>query len=414
MTHINITGNENIIEISNGSLTVPNNPTVCYIQGDGIGSDITPVCLDVINAAVNKAYNGEKEINFLEVYAGEKALELYGENQYLPKESLDAIQKFKISLKGPLATPTGGGIRSLNVALRQTLDLFACVRPVKHFSGVPAPVKRPDLTDMVIFRENTEDIYAGIEFQNGTPEQAKLLDFLQNELNVKTIRFPQTSSLGIKPTSEEGSKRLMKSAIEYAILNNRKSLTVVHKGNIMKFTEGSFKNWCYELAATDFADKVVLEENYNEETDSNKIILKNCIADAFLQELLLHPADHDVVVAMNLNGDYISDSLAACVGGIGIAPGANINYSTGTAIFEATHGTAPKYAGMNKVNPSSIILSAEMMLRYFGWTEAADLVINSLEKTIENKYVTMDFARQMDDATEVSCSDFGKKIIENM
>lgn len=414
MTHINITGNENIIEINNGSLTVPNNPTVCYIQGDGIGSDITPVCLDVINAAVNKAYNGEKEINFLEVYAGEKALELYGENQYLPKESLDAIQKFKISLKGPLATPTGGGIRSLNVALRQTLDLFACVRPVKHFSGVPAPVKRPDLTDMVIFRENTEDIYAGIEFQNGTPEQAKLLDFLQNELNVKTIRFPQTSSLGIKPTSEEGSKRLMKSAIEYAILNNRKSLTVVHKGNIMKFTEGSFKNWCYELAATDFADKVVLEENYNEETDSNKIVLKNCIADAFLQELLLHPADHDVVVAMNLNGDYISDSLAACVGGIGIAPGANINYSTGTAIFEATHGTAPKYAGMNKVNPSSIILSAEMMLRYFGWTEAADLVINSLEKTIESKYVTMDFARQMDDATEVSCSDFGKKIIENM
>lgn len=414
MTHINITGNENIIEISKGSLTVPNNPTVCYIQGDGIGSDITPVCLDVINAAVNKAYNGEKEINFLEVYAGEKALELYGENQYLPKESLDAIQKFKISLKGPLATPTGGGIRSLNVALRQTLDLFACVRPVKHFSGVPAPVKRPDLTDMVIFRENTEDIYAGIEFQNGTPEQTKLLDFLQNELNVKTIRFPQTSSLGIKPTSEEGSKRLMKSAIEYAILNNRKSLTVVHKGNIMKFTEGSFKNWCYELAATDFADKVVLEENYNEETDSNKIILKNCIADAFLQELLLHPADHDVVVAMNLNGDYISDSLAACVGGIGIAPGANINYSTGTAIFEATHGTAPKYAGMNKVNPSSIILSAEMMLRYFGWTEAADLVINSLEKTIESKYVTMDFARQMDDATEVSCSDFGKKIIENM
>lgn len=414
MTHINITGNENIIEINNGSLTVPNNPTVCYIQGDGIGSDITPVCLDVINAAVNKAYNGEKEINFLEVYAGEKALELYGENQYLPKESLDAIQKFKISLKGPLATPTGGGIRSLNVALRQTLDLFACVRPVKHFSGVPAPVKRPDLTDMVIFRENTEDIYAGIEFQNGTPEQAKLLDFLQNELNVKTIRFPKTSSLGIKPTSEEGSKRLMKSAIEYAILNNRKSLTVVHKGNIMKFTEGSFKNWCYELAATDFADKVVLEENYNEETDSNKIVLKNCIADAFLQELLLHPADHDVVVAMNLNGDYISDSLAACVGGIGIAPGANINYSTGTAIFEATHGTAPKYAGMNKVNPSSIILSAEMMLRYFGWTEAADLVINSLEKTIESKYVTMDFARQMDDATEISCSDFGKKIIENM
>ena len=414
MTHINITGNENIIEINNGKLEVPNNPTVCYIEGDGIGSDITPVCLDVINAAVEKAYNGEKKINFLEVYAGEKATKLYGEHNYLPTESMEAIKKFKISLKGPLATPTGGGIRSLNVALRQQLDLFACVRPVKHFSGVPAPVKRPDLTDMIIFRENTEDIYAGIEFQNGTAEQEKLLNFLQDELGVTTIRFPQTSSLGIKPTSSEGSKRLMRSAVEYAIANNRKSVTVVHKGNIMKFTEGSFKNWCFELAAEEFGDKVVLEDNYNPETDKDKIVIQSCIADAFLQELLLRPTEHDVVVAMNLNGDYISDALAACVGGIGIAPGANINYSTGVAIFEATHGTAPKYAGLNKVNPSSIILSAEMMLRYFGWNEAADLVVNALEKTIESKTVTYDFARLMDDAIEVSCSDFGKNIIKNM
>jgi isocitrate dehydrogenase len=395
-----------------GSLNVGNDPVIPFIEGDGIGIDITPAMKHVVDSAVEKAYNGEKKINWFEVYAGEKALDVYGNDDWLPQDTLTAFQEYLVGIKGPLTTPVGGGIRSLNVAIRQKLDLFACVRPVKYYTGTPSPVRQPELTDMVIFRENTEDIYAGIEYQTGTPENKKLKDFLINELGSTNIRFPETSSLGIKPISIEGTKRLVRAAINYAIDQKRDSVTLVHKGNIMKFTEGSFKNWGYELAKEEFGA---------EEIDGGPwcklpggMIIKDVIADAFLQQILTRPAEYDVIATMNLNGDYISDALAACVGGIGIAPGANINYDTGIAVFEATHGTAPKYTGQDKVNPGSLILSAVMMLRYLGWSEAADLIEKGLETAISNKRVTYDFERLMEGATLLKCSEFGEEIVKNM
>ncbi|WP_436854091.1 NADP-dependent isocitrate dehydrogenase [Staphylococcus caeli] len=418
---------EKVVKTNEG-LTVPNNPIIPFIIGDGIGPDIWKAASRVIDAAVEKAYNGEKKIEWKEVLAGQKAYDETGE--WLPKETLDTIEEYLIAIKGPLTTPIGGGIRSLNVALRQELDLFTCLRPVRWFQGVPSPVKRPEDTDMVIFRENTEDIYAGIEFKEGTPEAKKLIDFLQDEMGAKNIRFPETSGIGVKPVSKEGTERLVRAAIQYAIDNNRKSLTLVHKGNIMKFTEGAFKQWGYDLAHNEFGDKVFTWQQYDEIVEKEgkdqanaaqeqaekdgKIIVKDSIADIFLQQILTRPADHDVVATMNLNGDYISDALAAQVGGIGIAPGANINYETGHAIFEATHGTAPKYAGLNKVNPSSEILSAVLMLEHLGWQEAADKITASIEKTIASKVVTYDFARLMDGAKEVSTSDFGDELIKNL
>lgn len=395
-----------------GSLVVGDDPIIPFIEGDGIGIDITPPMKNVVDSAVKKAYNGEKEINWFEVYAGEKALEVYGNDEWLPQDTLDAFEEYLVGIKGPLTTPIGGGIRSLNVAIRQKLDLFACVRPVKYYKGTPSPVKQPELTDMVIFRENTEDIYAGIEYQTGTPENKKLKDFLVNELGTKNIRFPETSSLGIKPISIEGTKRLVRSAIQYAIDDKRDSVTLVHKGNIMKFTEGSFKNWGYEVAKEEFGAKEIDGGPWCKLP--NGMIIKDVIADAFLQQILTRPAEYDVIATMNLNGDYISDALAACVGGIGIAPGANINYNTGIAVFEATHGTAPKYTGQDKVNPGSLILSAVMMLRYLGWGEAADLVEKGLEASISNKRVTYDFERLMEGATLLKCSEFGEEIIKNM
>lgn len=416
------------IVVENGVMNVPNNPVIPYIEGDGIGPDIWAAASRVLEAAVEKAYNGEKGIVWKEVLAGEKAYNETGE--WLPSETLDVIRDYKIAIKGPLTTPIGGGIRSLNVALRQELDLFTCLRPVRYFEGVPSPVKRPEDTDMVIFRENTEDIYAGIEWQKGSPEVKKIIDFLQNEMGVHKIRFPETSGIGIKPVSEEGTKRLVRAAIEYALREGRKSVTLVHKGNIMKFTEGAFKNWGYELAEQEFGDQTFTWAEYDRIAEEKgkdaaneaqakaeadgKIIVKDAIADIFLQQILTRPAEFDVVATMNLNGDYISDALAAQVGGIGIAPGANINFETGHAIFEATHGTAPKYAGLDKVNPSSVILSGVLMLEHLGWREAADLVMKSIEKTIASKVVTYDFARLMDNATEVKCSEFGNALIENM
>ncbi|MEX0647987.1 MAG: NADP-dependent isocitrate dehydrogenase [Balneolaceae bacterium] len=395
-----------------GSLAVGNDPIVPFIEGDGIGIDITPPMKFVVDSAVEKAYNGEKKINWFEVYAGEKALEVYGNDDWLPQDTLKAFEEYLVGIKGPLTTPVGGGIRSLNVAIRQKLDLYACVRPVKYYQGTPSPVKQPELTDMVIFRENTEDIYAGIEYQTGTPENAKLKDFLTNELGTKNIRFPETSSLGIKPISIEGTKRLVRAAIKYAIDQKRDSVTLVHKGNIMKFTEGSFKNWGYELAKEEFDAKEIDGGPWCKLP--NGMIIKDVIADAFLQQILTRPAEYDVIATMNLNGDYISDALAACVGGIGIAPGANINYDTGIAVFEATHGTAPKYTGQDKVNPGSLILSAVMMLRYLGWGEAADLVEKGLEASISKKRVTYDFERLMEGATLLKCSEFGEEIVKNM
>jgi isocitrate dehydrogenase len=416
------------ITVTNGVLNVPNNPIIPFIEGDGTGPDIWAAASRVLEAAVEKAYKGEKKIVWKEVLAGEKAYKLTGE--WLPQETLDTIREYIIAIKGPLTTPVGGGIRSLNVALRQELDLFVCLRPVRYFKGVPSPVKRPEDTDMVIFRENTEDIYAGIEYAKGTPEVKKVIDFLQNEMGVRKIRFPETSGIGIKPISEQGTKRLVRAAINYAIEHGRKSVTLVHKGNIMKFTEGAFKNWGYELAEEEFGDKVFTWAQYDrivetegkeaankalaEAEQSGKIIIKDVIADIFLQQILTRPREFDVVATMNLNGDYISDALAAQVGGIGIAPGANINYETGHAIFEATHGTAPKYAGLDKVNPSSVILSGVMMFEHLGWNEAAKLIINAMEKTIASKIVTYDFARLMDDATEVKCSEFADALIRNM
>ncbi|MDK3739918.1 NADP-dependent isocitrate dehydrogenase [Staphylococcus pseudintermedius] len=418
---------EKIVKTDSG-LQVPNQPIVPFIIGDGIGPDIWKAASRVIDAAVEKAYAGEKKIDWKEVLAGQKAYDQTGE--WLPAETLDTIKEYLIAIKGPLTTPIGGGIRSLNVALRQELDLFNCLRPVRWFKGVPSPVKHPEQTDMVIFRENTEDIYVGIEFKEGSEEVKKVIDFLQNEMGAKNIRFPETSGIGIKPVSKEGTERLVRAAIQYAIDNNRKSVTLVHKGNIMKFTEGAFKQWGYDLAENEFGDQVftwqqydrLVEEKGKDEANKiqdqaekdGKIIIKDSIADIFLQQILTRPADHDVVATMNLNGDYISDALAAQVGGIGIAPGANINSETGHAIFEATHGTAPKYADLDKVNPSSVLLSGVMLLEHIGWQEAADLITNSVEKTIASKVVTYDFARLMEGATEVKTSEFADELIKNL
>lgn len=400
------------ISFVNGKLTVPNNPIIPFIEGDGTGPDIWRASQRVFDAAVKKAYGGSKKIVWFEVYAGEKANVVYGPNTWLHDDTLVAIKEHVVAIKGPLTTPVGGGIRSINVSLRQMLDLYVCLRPVRYFSGVPSPVKQPELVNMVIFRENTEDIYAGIEWKSGTPEAKKVVEWLQKEMGVKKIRFPETSSIGIKPVSEEGTKRLVRAAIQYAIMNNRKSVTLVHKGNIMKFTEGGFRDWGYELAQKEFGGQPIDGGPWLKLP--NGIVMKDVIADAFLQQILTRPAEYDVIATLNLNGDYISDALAAQVGGIGIAPGGNINYENGYAVFEATHGTAPKYANLDKVNPGSIILSGEMMLRYMGWTEAADMIIQGLEKAITSKVVTYDFARLMQGAKEVKCSEFGEEIIKNM
>jgi isocitrate dehydrogenase len=416
------------ITITNGKLNVPNNPIIPFIEGDGTGPDIWAASKRVLDAAVEKAYNGEKKIAWYEVYAGEKAFNKF--NSWLPNDTLTAIREYIVAIKGPLTTPIGGGIRSLNVALRQELDLYVCSRPVRYFNGVPSPVKRPELVDMVIFRENTEDIYAGIEWESGSAEVKKVIDFLQNEMGVKKIRFPETSGIGVKPVSSEGTERLVRAAIEYAIKHNRKSLTLVHKGNIMKFTEGAFKNWGYELAEREFGDKTFTWAQYDkikaeQGTDAanaaqkaaeaeGKVIVKDAIADIALQQVLTRPTDFDVIATLNLNGDYLSDALAAQVGGIGIAPGANINYVTGHAIFEATHGTAPKYAGLDVVNPGSVILSGVMMLEHLGWLEAVELIYKGMETSINNKTVTYDFARLMEGATEVKCSEFADQIIKHM
>ena len=401
--------------MENGVLIVPDNPIVHYIEGDGIGVDITPVMIEVVDAAVSKAYSGAKSITWSETLAGEKAFNHTGE--WLPEATLDAMRTGLVSIKGPLTTPVGGGIRSLNVALRQKLDLFACVRPVRWYEGTPSPVKSPGDVDMIIFRENSEDVYAGIEWEAGSPEVAKVMDFLVNEMGVVKIRFPNTSGIGIKPISKEGTARIVRAAIKYAVENDKDSVTLVHKGNIMKFTEGGFRDWGYQLAKDEFGATELdggpwcTFENPN---TGNTITIKDVIADAMLQQIITRPAEYGVLSTMNLNGDYISDALAAQVGGIGIAPGANINYDTGISIFEATHGTAPKYAGQNKVNPGSLILSAEMMLRHMGWSEAADLIVSGMEGAISAKTVTYDFERLMDDAELLSCSAFGKAIISHM
>ena len=419
---------EKIIMGNNGKLVVPNNPTIPFIEGDGIGPDIWKASVRVFDAAIKKAYGGKKKIEWLEVLAGEKAFNLTRE--WMPEATMDAFREYVLSIKGPLTTPVGGGIRSLNVALRQELDLYVCLRPVKYFEGVPSPMWQPEKVNMIIFRENTEDIYAGIEYMTGTPEAKKLLDFLQNELHVKNIRFPETTSFGIKPVSKEGSERLIRSAIEFAIANKLPSVTIVHKGNIMKFTEGAFKNWGYELAVREFGGYVYTWNQWektkkesgeavaNEEmkicTVGGKVIIKDAIADNFLQQALLAPQDYSVIATLNLNGDYISDALAAQVGGIGIAPGANINYLTGHAVFEATHGTAPRFANTNTMNPSSVILSGVMMLEYMGWRDAAELITNSVGKTIRNKTVTIDFYNLMKEATLLKTSEFGDALIKNL
>ncbi|MBX6963178.1 NADP-dependent isocitrate dehydrogenase [Providencia rettgeri] len=397
------------------SLNVPDQPIIPYIEGDGTGVDISPVMIKVVDAAVAKAYAGKRKIEWMEVFAGEKSTKVYGSDVWLPEETLDAVKDYVVSIKGPLTTPVGGGIRSLNVALRQQLDLYVCLRPVRYFKGVPSPVREPEKTEMVIFRENSEDIYAGIEFAAESESAKKLIDFLQNTLGVNKIRFPNTSGIGVKPVSREGTERLVRKAIQYAIDNDRSSVTIVHKGNIMKFTEGGFRDWAYELAQKEFGAELIDGGpwcKFKNPKTGREIIVKDSIADAFLQQILLRPAEYDVIATLNLNGDYISDALAAQVGGIGIAPGANLSDSV--AMFEATHGTAPKYAGKDYVNPGSLILSAEMMLRHMGWTEAADLIISSMEKSITSRKVTYDFARLMEGATQVSCSGFGDVMIENM
>ena len=420
------------ITMDGNNLHVPNKPIIPFIEGDGTGPDIWSASKLVLDAAVKKAYNGEREISWLEVYAGDKSNDVYGENTWLPEETLEKIEEYKIAIKGPLTTPIGGGIRSINVALRQKLDLYVCLRPVKWFQNVPSPVRNPEDVDMVIFRENTEDIYAGIEFLEGTDDTEKMLNFLKSEFPDKysKLRFPNSVGMGIKPISQEGTSRLVRASIKYAIDNNRKSVTLVHKGNIMKFTEGAFKNWGYDIAETEFRDQVYTwrdydltvenkgqaeaDKEYDEAIKSGKIIIKDVIADAFLQQILTRPKEYDVIATMNLNGDYVSDALAAQIGGIGIAPGANINYDTGVAIFEATHGTAPKYANQDKVNPSSVILSGEMMLRYLGWTEAADLILEAINKALEKKQVTYDFHRLMEGASLLKCSEFGQELVDNM
>ncbi len=400
------------ITFSSGKLQVPDRPILPFIEGDGTGPDIWRASQRVFDAAVKKAYGGKKEIVWFEVFAGEKANVIYGPNTWLHDDTIEAFKEYLIGIKGPLTTPIGGGIRSLNVALRQTLDLYVCLRPVQWFNGVPSPVKHPEKVNMIIFRENTEDIYAGIEWKAGTPETKKIIEFLQKEMGVKKIRFPESSSIGIKPVSEEGSKRLIRSAIQYAIDNNRKSVTIVHKGNIQKFTEGGFRDWGYQLAKDEFGGVEI--DNGPWQKLPCGIVIKDAIADITLQQVLTRPEDFDVIATLNLNGDYLSDALAAQVGGIGIAPGGNINYITGHAIFEATHGTAPKYANLDKVNPGSVILSGEMMFRYLGWTEAADLILKGLNNAIQSKTVTYDFARLMEGAKEVKCSEFGDAIIKNM
>ena len=408
-------GGKKITSNADNSITVPENPIIPFIEGDGIGVDITPVMKKVVDAAVNKAYSGKRKIAWMEVYAGEKSTKVYGDNVWLPDETLAAIKDYVVSIKGPLTTPVGGGMRSLNVTMRQELDLYVCLRPVRYFDGTPSPLKEPEKTNMVIFLENSEDIYAGIEWAAGTPEVKKVIEFLIKEMGVKKIRFPQTSGIGIKPVSSEGTQRLVRKAIQYAIDNNRSSITLVHKGNIMKFTEGGFKQWGYDLAKTEFGATEIDGGpwcKFKNPKTGKEIVVKDVIADAFLQQILLRPEDYSIIATLNLNGDYISDALAAQVGGIGIAPGANL--SDTVAMFEATHGTAPKYAGQNKVNPGSIILSAEMMLRHMGWVEAADLIINGLSGAINAKTVTYDLARLMDKPKEVSCSGFGDAIIANM
>lgn len=413
--HIIVPQGEKITINPDFSLNVPNQPIIPFVEGDAVGAEITPVMQKVIDAAVHKAYNGDRKIAWMEVYAGEKSTKVYGKNEWLPQETLEALKEYIVSIKGPLTTPVGGGIRSLNVTMRQTLDLYLCMRPVQYFQGVPSPVKAPEKVDMVIFRENSEDIYAGIEWEAGSAEAKKVIDFLQNEMHVTKIRFPETSGIGIKPVSEEGTKRLVRKAIQYAIDNDKPNVTLVHKGNIMKFTEGGFRDWGYELAKEEFGATLIGNgpwcEFKNPKT-GKMITIKDSIADAFLQRILFEPEKYTVVATLNLNGDYISDALAAQVGGIGIAPGANLSDSI--AIFEATHGTAPDIAGKNIVNPGSIILSAEMMLRHLGWTEAADLVIKALNGAISSKRVTADFARMMEGATEVSTSEFGDVMIANM
>ena len=416
----------------NGKLLVPNNPIIPFIEGDGIGADIWRASVNVFNAAVKKAYGDNRSVDWLEIYAGDKANEVYGPNTWLPDETLDFINEYLVAIKGPLTTPIGGGIRSINVALRQKLDLYVCLRPVRWFNNVPSPVKQPEDIDMVIFRENTEDIYAGIEFEEGSDSANNFLNILKENFpdSYDKIRFPNSCGLGIKPISKEGTQRLVLDAIEYAINNNRKSVTLVHKGNIMKFTEGGFKKWGYEIAEEKFKNQVftwaqydrILEDEGKDSADNTmnkaisdgKIIIKDVIADAFLQQILTRPKEYDVIATMNLNGDYISDALAAQVGGIGIAPGANINYGSGKALFEATHGTAPKYAGLDKVNPCSVILSGEMMFRYLGWNEVSDMIISSIDKTLSKKLVTYDFERQMNGATLLKCSEFGEALIDNM
>jgi isocitrate dehydrogenase len=400
---------------SDFSLNVPDNPIIPFIEGDGTGVDITPVMIKVVDAAVAKAYGGKRKISWMEIYAGEKSTRLYGQDTWLPAETLEAVREYVVSIKGPLTTPVSGGIRSLNVALRQQLDLYVCLRPVRYFDGVPSPLREPEKTNMVIFRENSEDIYAGVEWQEGSAEAKKVMDFLIKEMGVKKIRFPASSSIGIKPVSKEGTERLVRKAIQYAIDNDKPSVTLVHKGNIMKFTEGGFRDWGYQLAQKEFGATPIGEGPWcklKNPCNGKEIIIKDSIADAFLQQILLRPNEYSVIATLNLNGDYISDALAAQVGGIGIAPGANMSDSI--AMFEATHGTAPKYAGKDYVNPGSMILSAEMMLRHMGWTEAADLIIASMAKSILSKQVTYDFARLMEGATQVSCSGFGEVMIKNM
>ena len=414
--HIKIPADGQKITVnSDFSLNVPDHPILPYLEGDGTGVDISPVMIKVIDAAVAKAYGGKRKISWMEIYAGEKSTKVYGPDVWLPEETLHALKEFVVSIKGPLTTPVGGGIRSLNVALRQELDLYVCLRPVRYFKGVPSPVKAPEKTDMVIFRENSEDIYAGIEWQEGTDAAKKIIDFLIKEMGVKKIRFPGSSGIGIKPVSQEGTSRLVRKAIQYAIDNDKPSVTIVHKGNIMKYTEGAFRDWAYELAQKEFGAELIDGGpwcKFKNPKSGKDIIVKDSIADAFLQQILLRPNEYSVIATLNLNGDYISDALAAQVGGIGIAPGANLSDSI--AMFEATHGTAPKYAGKDYVNPGSLILSAEMMLRHMGWLEAADLVISSMEKSITAKKVTYDFARLMEGATQVSCSGFGDVMIGNM
>lgn len=395
---------------SAGRLAVPDNPIIPYIEGDGTGPDITRAAMIVWDAAVKAAYGGKRRIVWMEVYAGEKATKIFGKDFRLPGETVEAIRKHLVAIKGPLTTPVGGGIRSLNVALRQKLDLYVCLRPVRWFEGVPSPVKRPDLTNMVVFRENTEDIYAGIEWESGSPEVRKVIKFLQADMGVDNIRFPETSAIGIKPVSKEGSQRLVKAAVRYAAENSLPSVTLVHKGNIMKFTEGGFRAWGYELVRDQMSDIAVVAEDCDGNAPPGKVLVKDVIVDAFLQQILTRPAEYSVIATLNLNGDYISDALAACVGGIGMAPGGNVNYETGAAVFEATHGTAPKYAGRDKVNPGSLILSGEMMFRYIGWREAAELVIEGMNRTIKKKIVTYDLARLMDGATEVKCSEFARAV----